>query len=199
MSIKTLLDQAALVECPPELRERILGGALICVKRWGIDKTSLNDIAREAGCARQTVYNYYGSRDGVVLAAMLESSHQFAARLELHARSFDDLQERLLEALMFCIIELPKEPYLQMMADPKLSPLFNPEVFNSQLCLGLITHLASAFLEDAPQLLADAQEIGEVMTRIVISFLLIEGPAQRSEEQLRALLRKRFLPGLLVS
>ena len=83
-SLKTLLDQAAAVECPPEIRNRIMEGALICVKRWGIDKTSLNDIAREAGCARQTVYNYYGSRDGVVLAALLESSRQFAERLQTH-------------------------------------------------------------------------------------------------------------------
>lgn len=196
-SLKTLLDQAAAVECPPEIRNKIMEGALTCVKRWGIEKTSLNDIAREAGCARQTVYNYYGSRDGVVLAALLESSRQFAERLEVHVCSLNGAADRLTEALLFCLLELPKEPYLQLMTDPELSPLANQEVFNSELCLGLITQVARVFLDDTPELLDQAQEIGEIMTRIVMSFLLIQGPEQRGPEELRALIRKRFLPGLL--
>lgn len=196
-SLKTLLDQAAAVECPPEIRSRIMEGALTCVKRWGIEKTSLNDIAREAGCARQTVYNYYGSRDGVVLAALLESSRQFAERLQAHVGSFDGVEDRLTEALLFCLLELPKEPYLKMMMDPELSPLANQEIFNSELCLGLITQIAREFLKDTPALLEQAQEIGEIMTRIVMSFLLIQGPEPRGADELRVLIRKRFLPGLM--
>jgi AcrR family transcriptional regulator len=197
-SLTTLLDQAAAVECPPDIRNRIMDGALTCVKRWGIEKTSLNDIAREAGCARQTVYNYYGSRDGVVLAALLESSRQFAERLQEHVCTFHGAPDRLTEALLFCFLELPKEPYLQMLTDPELSPLANQEVFNSELCLGLITQVARALLDETPQLLDQAQEIGEIMTRILLSFLLVQGPVQRTPAELRALIRKRFLPGLLV-
>lgn len=196
-TLKTLLDQAAAVECPPEIRARIMDGALTCVKRWGIGKTSLNDIAREAGCARQTVYNYYGSREGVVLAALLESSRQFAERLQDHVCAFHGAPDRLTEALLYCLLELPKEPYLQMMTDPELSPLANQEVFNSQLCLGLITQVARVFLDETPELLDQAQEIGEIMTRILLSLLLIDGPARRTPEEMRALIRKRFLPGLL--
>jgi len=197
-SLKTQLDQAAAVDCPPEIRNRIMAGALTCVRRWGIDKTSLNDIAREAGCARQTVYNYYGSRDGVVLAALLENSRQFAERLQAHVHTFHGAEDRLTEALLFCLLELPKEPYLQMLSDPELSPLANQEVFNSELCLGLITQVARIILDDTPALLDQAQEIAEVMTRIVLSFLLVRGPISREPDALRALIRKRFLPGLLV-
>ena len=196
-SLKTLLDQAAAVECPPEIRNKIMEGALTCVKRWGINKTSLNDIAREAGCARQTVYNYYGSRDGVVLAALLESSRQFAERLLVHTQQFHGAPDRLTEALLFCLQALPGEPYLQLLADPELSPLFNQEMFSSELCSGVITHVARDILSDTPELLEDAQEIGEIMTRILMSLLLIQGPLQRGPEELRALIKKRFLPGLL--
>lgn len=197
-SLKTLLDQAAAVDCPPEIRTKIMEGALTCVKRWGIGKTSLNDIAREAGCARQTVYNYYGSRDGVVLAALLESSRQFAERLQAYVCTFHGAEARITEALLFCLTELPKEPYLQMLTDPELSPLANQEIFNSELCLGFITHIAREFLSDTPELLDQAQEIGEIMTRIVMSFLLIQGPTPRTPDELRVLIKKRFLPGLLV-
>lgn len=195
--LKNLLDQAAAVECPPELRTKIMEGALTCVKRWGIGKTSLNDIAREADCARQTVYKYYGSRDGVVLAALLEFSRLFADRLLAHTRQFHGAAERLTEALVFCLQELPGEPYLHLLGDPELSPLFNQGLFSSELCLGVITHVARDILDDSPELLGDAQEIGEIMTRILMSLLLIEGPQRRGPDELRALIKKRFLPGLL--
>lgn len=36
--------------------ERILDAALTCLGRWGVAKTTLEDVAREAGCSRATIY-----------------------------------------------------------------------------------------------------------------------------------------------
>jgi len=38
---------------------RVLDAALTCVGRVGLAKTTLDDVAREAGCARATVYRYF--------------------------------------------------------------------------------------------------------------------------------------------
>ncbi len=196
-SLKSLLDHVATVDCPVEIKKKLMDGAITCVKRWGIEKTTLNDIAREAGCARQTVYNYYGSRDAVVLAALLESSRQFSVRLITHVRRSRKVGTQLTAALLFCLEELPQEPYLQLLGDTELSPLFNQELFSSELCLGIITDCAREILIDSPKMLAEAQEIGEIMTRILMSLLLIEGPKKRGHEELRDLIERRFLPGLL--
>ena len=37
-------------------KESILDAALTCIGRWGVAKTSLDDVARVAGCSRTTVY-----------------------------------------------------------------------------------------------------------------------------------------------
>lgn len=42
-----------------DLESRILDAALALVARWGVGKTSLSDIAKEAGCARATVYRAF--------------------------------------------------------------------------------------------------------------------------------------------
>ena len=48
----------------------MLDAARTCVARVGIAKTTLDDVAREAGCARATVYrNFAGKQD--LLQAMV--------------------------------------------------------------------------------------------------------------------------------
>ena len=42
-----------------ELTERILDASLVLVARWGVGKTSLADVAKEAGCSRATVYRAF--------------------------------------------------------------------------------------------------------------------------------------------
>ncbi|MDB5876081.1 MAG: transcriptional regulator, TetR family [Ramlibacter sp.] len=42
-----------------EVTERILDAAVVLVARWGVTKTALADIAKEAGCSRATVYRAF--------------------------------------------------------------------------------------------------------------------------------------------
>lgn len=39
--------------------ERILDAALVLVARWGVAKTALGDVAKEAGCSRATLYRAF--------------------------------------------------------------------------------------------------------------------------------------------
>lgn len=42
-----------------EVTERILDAALVLVARWGVGKTALADVAKQAGCSRATVYRAF--------------------------------------------------------------------------------------------------------------------------------------------
>ncbi|QXC62419.1 TetR/AcrR family transcriptional regulator [Aquihabitans sp. G128] len=42
-----------------EVTERILDAALVLVARWGVGKTALADVAKEAACSRATVYRAF--------------------------------------------------------------------------------------------------------------------------------------------
>lgn len=59
-----------------ERNTRILEAAQSVFARYGVGKTTMNDIAREAGVARQTLYNSYPGKDEIVRAVVQNSFEQ---------------------------------------------------------------------------------------------------------------------------
>ena len=53
-----------------ELTERILDATLALVARWGVGKTALADVAKEAGCSRATVYRAFPAGKQHLFATM---------------------------------------------------------------------------------------------------------------------------------
>ena len=51
-------------------KERIMQAALELIKVYGIRKTSINDVAQDAGLSPATVYNHFGSKEDLVRAAV---------------------------------------------------------------------------------------------------------------------------------
>jgi AcrR family transcriptional regulator len=49
---------------------RIRDAVLVCVGRFGLAKTTVDDIAREAGCSRATLYRYYDGKPAILRAAV---------------------------------------------------------------------------------------------------------------------------------
>src|SRR3954454_5598888 len=59
--------------------ERVADAALRCVGRWGVAKTTLDDIAREAGCSRATVYRLFpGGKSSLIVTV---GQHEIARLL----------------------------------------------------------------------------------------------------------------------
>ncbi len=196
-NIEKTLSELADISSSDDIRYRLMDAAMSCVQRWGIEKTSLNDIAREAGCARQTVYNYYKNRDAVIFAALMDSASRFSIDLMAHINTFDKPEDKIVEAIMYTLENLPNEPYLQWITDPKLTPVMNPEMFYSDMCLGTITKIAEECVKDQPEeVIKRSAEIGEMMTRLFLSLLVIKSPDERDDDAQREFLRRWLLPGV---
>jgi AcrR family transcriptional regulator len=62
------------------LEARILEAAIRCIARWGMAKTTVDDIAREASCGRASVYRVFpgGKADLLEAAATYEEGRLFA-------------------------------------------------------------------------------------------------------------------------
>ena len=54
-------------------RQRLLDAAETCIDRFGLAKTTVEDIATEAKVSRATIYRYFDNRDELVLAVVLRS------------------------------------------------------------------------------------------------------------------------------
>ncbi|HET9769266.1 MAG TPA: TetR/AcrR family transcriptional regulator [Acidimicrobiia bacterium] len=56
----------------PEVTAKVVDGALRAIARFGLSKLTVDDVAREAGISRATLYRYFPGR-GAVLAAVIET------------------------------------------------------------------------------------------------------------------------------
>ena len=59
--------------------DRIYEAALVCIDQRGFRKTSMDDIAREAGVSRPTVYTYFRSKKDVVLEVIVRQAADLLA------------------------------------------------------------------------------------------------------------------------
>jgi AcrR family transcriptional regulator len=62
---------------------RLVEAALACIARWGVRKTSLDDIAREAGVSRATAYRVFpGGKDRLVEVVFRHEAGRFLRAVE---------------------------------------------------------------------------------------------------------------------
>lgn len=182
-----------------ETQQKILDAAIACVKQWGIEKTSLNDIAKQAGVTRPTVYSYFPNRNDVIRTALLQSGYSFAKRLKDHLQLFSNSADRLLESVIFSLEELPKEPYLALLSESKadISGYINQDALSDSegqaICLDLFVMIfADSKISDD-----DLIEVMEFTVRLVLSLLMMPGPIKRDSQQLRRFLQNRLLPAVM--
>ncbi|PWR24312.1 TetR/AcrR family transcriptional regulator [Zavarzinia aquatilis] len=181
---------------PPssETRQRVLEAAIACVRQWGIDKTSLLDIARQAGVTRPTVYRYFTSREDVLSAALLQSAAAMAQRLVAHLDGVADPAERFVRAILFLLDDVPKEPQLSVMTLSSLATyvsedaLINAEGFDLSLLLMKQIMTGVDMAEDA------WREMTEATIRMLLSLLNMAGPVKRDAEAMRGFIIRRMLP-----
>ena len=85
-----------------DTRTRILEAAVACIERWGLAKTSLEDVATEAGLSRATLYRWFaGGRDQLITETVGWETARFMTRLAEAIAPEPDLEAKLVEGLMF--------------------------------------------------------------------------------------------------
>ena len=180
----------------PSTQEQILEAAITCVKRWGIERVTLNDIAYEAKVARSTVYSYYSSRDEVIRFALLQSAYSFGEKLFTHIVQFETAAERTLEAVLFSMKILPDEPSLALIADPALSQMVREHTLTTPKGLEIGTELFKAILQDDTYSDEELKEVAECAIRFMLSLITMETLGERCDDELRGFVARRLLPAI---
>lgn len=92
--------------------DRILAATLAVLSRVGIAGLSLEEVAREAGTSRQTVYRYFGNRDALIAATVLREERGFLARIEQAAHEDLDLRDAIEAAIDAALNAAREHPLL---------------------------------------------------------------------------------------
>jgi AcrR family transcriptional regulator len=165
-----------------------MDAAVACLQRYGIEKTGLGDIAAAAGVSTPTLYSYFESRDDLLRSALMRAGEEVGARIVAHARRFASPADRIVEAMLLALREVPGAVFGAVPVDG-----FGARLALRPASLAVATRLLDEALE-AP--LPDSAEVAEVLIRWLLSLLVYEGMNARDEAELRALLHRRMIPGL---
>jgi AcrR family transcriptional regulator len=156
---------------PRSLADRILDGALVCVARVGVGKTTLDDVAREARCARATLYRYYPNKQRLLAALVAREAASIGEHIADATADAPTLTDAIVATITTGADTLQSHTALTFVA------AYEPEV----LLPFLAFEREDAVLRAAADLVAPALErfvsrphaerLGEWVARILFSYL----------------------------
>ncbi len=191
MVVSTLVDRSADI--------KVVDAALSCFARWGVAKTTLDDIAREAGVSRATVYRLFpGGKDVVLDAVGGRELVRFFEGLRAELALADGLEDLLVGGVTYAARSIRDHAALQFLLAHEPEVILPLVAF--ERCDVVLDH-AAAFC--APYLAPHVGEewaprAGEWITRMVLSYSLVpsDGFDLASEADARRFVRSFVIPGL---
>ena len=97
----------------PAVRDRIIAATLVSLARYGVAKTTLEDVAKEAGCARATVYRYFGGKQQLLTTVIAHESERVLAAIDAAAEPGMSLDDALVAMATTAAHELLEHDALQ--------------------------------------------------------------------------------------
>jgi AcrR family transcriptional regulator len=177
----------------PEVTAKVVDGALRAIARFGLTKLTVDDVAREAGISRATLYRYFPGR-GAVLAAVVQSETERLQRgLDDALADVTSLPEALAAVAGFGARAFVGHEALQHLLATE------PGTVLPHLCFsGADTLLCVAADRIAPHLCRfmgplEARRTGELLARIVLSYALAPPPGS-TEAAVLGVVREFVIP-----
>ncbi|BAN00864.1 TetR/AcrR family transcriptional regulator [Ilumatobacter coccineus] len=84
-------------------RAKILDAAVRCFERYGPQRTSMTDIADEAGISRRTLYRQFNERPALIAEILDQRIFELRKAVVKRLERFDDLEEALVEGSLFSV------------------------------------------------------------------------------------------------
>jgi AcrR family transcriptional regulator len=184
-----------------DTRQRIVEAAYACVARRGVAKTTIEDVAREAGMSRATVYRAFpGGRDEVINATVAWATLDFFGRLYERIQGADSLEEVMERGIMFAYRSIVEHEVLQrvMQTEPdKLLPILTVE--SNRIRDGIAAVLAPYLQERGLAAGVDLGDAADFLARMVLSYISAPGRWDLDDPvQVARLVRSELLAGVVV-
>ena len=162
------------------VRRQVLEATYACVARWGLAKTTVEDVARQAGVSRATVYRYFpGGRERAHLGVVAVEFDRFFTRLDEEVRSAATLEEVLERGLPFAHRAILDHEVLQRMLQTEPELLLPTMTVESRHATELIAAFLVPYLDHtSPGPGVDVGLAADFLARMVLSCIASPGPVE---------------------
>jgi AcrR family transcriptional regulator len=180
-------------------RVRIIDGTLACLARHGTAKTTIDDIARESGVSRATVYRAFpGGRDEILGAVLDTEIARLFSALGVRLGTAGDLREALVSGIIEASTRLRDHAALHFLVEHEPGMILGYLAFaDSDRLLATASRFTAPFLARwmPPH---EAERVAEWAARIVLSYAI--SPSDRTDPcdpaQADRLVATFMLPGI---
>ena len=187
---------------PEDPRERILAGAYACVARYGLAKTTIEDVARLSGLSRATIYRYFpGGRDELEREVVAWETRGFVLRLAQTVASAPDLSAVLVESLLYAHRAVESHEVLQkiLQTEPEiLLPLLSVE---ANRLLPLVAGFLAPYVAGAPLREGlEPEQAAAYLARMTLSYIDSHGRGDLTDRaEVERLVAVELLGGILAT
>jgi AcrR family transcriptional regulator len=152
---------------------RIVDATLVCLARYGTAKTTVDDIARQAGVSRATVYRIFrGGREEILAAVVDTEVARLFSALGVRLGEADDLTEALVGGIVEASTRIGDHAALAYLVAHEPETVLGHLAFDeSDRLLSTASRFTAPFLARwmSP---AEAGRVAEWATRIVLSYTI---------------------------
>jgi len=180
---------------------RVLDAARTCISRVGLTKTTLDDVAREAGCARATVYRCFDNKQQLLTALVLREAGHLHDLVVAEAEHTDSLADAITAAVVTSVDALRGNPALAFICahEPELLLPYLAFEREDAVLRNAAALVAPAFIRYLDE--GAAVRLGEWIARITLSYLF--NPSENfdigDDVSVHALVADFVLPGFVNS
>ena len=189
---------------PLTLRDRLLAATYRCVSRFGLGKTTIDDVAKESGLSRATIYRQFpGGRDELLLETVGWELANYFTELADHVRDAPDLSQLLERGLAYAHRSVGEHVVLRKILDTepeRLLPLLTVESAKTMPFIADFLHPYLVREAEAGRLRAgaDLDRAAEYLARCIL--MLINSPGRWDLDdpaQVRDLVQVELLGGIV--
>lgn len=189
---------------PLAVRDRLLEATYACVARFGLAKTTVEDVVKASGISRATIYRHFpGGRDELLRATVAWEIGRYLTELADHVRDAANLAELLERGLVHAHERVRDHEVLRKMLDTepeRFLPLLSTESTKTLPFIAdfLLPYLAREEAEGRLRPGVDLGRAADYLARGILS--LIGSPGRWDLEdpvQVRLLVREELLGGIV--
>lgn len=189
------------VDSPPagDVTTRAVAATLACIARSGLAKLTVEDVAREAGASRATIYRAFPSKQALVAAAVASEVDRIGAAIAASAAAAVDLDDLVARVVVTAARELGDCAALAFVAEHEADLLYPHLEFagGDRLYAALGRRLAPVFADHC----ADPERTAEWVARVALTLHLAPVPLVDPTDavSVRRIVSTYVTPGIPVS
>ncbi|MCU1430000.1 MAG: transcriptional regulator, TetR family [Actinomycetia bacterium] len=191
---------------PLSLRDRVLGAAYTCVTRYGLVKTTIEDVVKESGVSRASIYRQFpGGRDELLHATVAWELARYFTELADAVRDAPDLAHLLEDGLVFARRSVREHEVLQKILETEPERLLLLLTTEAAKTLPFIAAFLHPYLDreaEAGRLRpgVDPDHAADYLARGILSLIGEAGRWDFAEpSQVREVVREELLGGIIAS